>query len=533
VDSRLAVNYLTVPLKYYALIRSLKVPPIDLTAYRDFLETAPDAMLVVDGDGLICLANSQVQKLFGLEIDELVGQTIEVLLPERLRQYHVAHRRAFTANPHPRAMGTGMDLWAQSSDGREFPVEISLSPIVSSEGPLVAAAIRDISARKQVETALRVAKEAAERANETKSRFLAAASHDLRQPLQALRMHLTALPDTDNEVDRLRTGQKMGQAIDGLTDILDTLLDIARLDMNQVQPETTRFALDHLLSDLVGNAEPLAAEKGLQLRRVQTRLRVTSDRGLLGRVVGNLIANAVRHTVNGRVLVGCRRQGDRVRIEVWDNGPGIPSEAHDAIFDEYVQLGNPGRIRKHGLGLGLSIVQRLAALLDHPVSLRSEPGRGSVFAVEVPIAASRNTEAESPEHQQALATTEGTKVLFIEDDPDVREATSLILKLKGYDVRAAGSGEEAYAAIADSDEAPDLILSDFRLPGRENGAQVVQRVRTLLDSEVPVVFMTGDTSEARIRETRMAYCDVLRKPIDGDKLLRALSDALTRPAGNA
>ena len=529
MDSRLAVNYLTFPLKYYTLIRSLKVPPIDLTAYRDFLETAPDAMLVVDGDGLIRLANSQVQKLFGLGIDELVGQTVEILLPERLRQYHVAHRRAFTANPHPRAMGTGMDLWAQSSDGREFPVEISLSPIVTSEGPQVAAAIRDISARKQVETALRVAKEAAERANETKSRFLAAASHDLRQPLQALRMHLTALPDTNNEVDRLRTGQKMGQAIDGLTDILDTLLDIARLDMNQVQPEATRFALDHLLSDLVGNAEPLAAEKGLQLRRVQTRLRVTSDRGLLGRVVGNLIANAVRHTVNGRVLVGCRRQGDRVRIEVWDNGPGIPSEAQNAIFDEYVQLGNPGRIRKHGLGLGLSIVQRLAALLDHPVSLRSEPGRGSVFAVEVPIAASRNTEAESPEHQQALATTEGTKVLFIEDDPDVREATSLILKLKGYDVRAAGSGEEAYAAIADSDEIPDLILSDFRLPGRENGAQVVQRVRTLLDSEVPVVFMTGDTSEARIRETRMPYCDVLRKPIDGDKLLRALSDALVRP----
>jgi len=508
------------------------VPLIDLTAYGDFLETAPDAMLLIDGNGLIRLANSQAETLFGLSMAELVGQTVEVLLPERLRQYHVGHRRAFTANPHPRAMGTGMDLWAQSSDGREFPVEISLSPIVTTEGPQVAAAIRDISARKQVETALRVAKEAAERANETKSRFLAAASHDLRQPLQALRMHLIALPATGNEIDRVQTGRKMSQAIDGLTEILDTLLDVARLDMNQVQPAVTGFALDDLLRDLVDNTEPLAAEKGLRLRRVPTRLWVNSDRGLLGRVIGNLIANAVHHTVNGRVLVGCRRQGDRIRIEVWDSGPGIPPDAHAAIFDEYVQLGNPGRIRKHGLGLGLSIVQRLAALLDHPVSLRSKPGRGSVFAVEVPLAAALDTDAESPAHHQAQAAAAGTRVLFIEDDPDVREATSLILKLKGYDVRTAGSGEEAYATIADSDEIPDLILSDFRLPGRENGAQVVQRVRTLLDSEIPVVFMTGDTSEARIRETRMPYCDVLRKPIDGHKLLRALSDALARPTAS-
>jgi len=320
------------------------VPLIDLTAYGDFLETAPDAMLVIDGNGLIRLANSQAETLFGLGMAELVGQTVEVLLPERLRQYHVGHRRAFTASPHPRAMGTGMDLWAQSSDGREFPVEISLSPIVTTEGPQVAAAIRDISTRKQVETALRVAKEAAERANETKSRFLAAASHDLRQPLQALRMHLTALPATDNEIDRVQTGRKMSQAIDGLTEILDTLLDVARLDMDQVQPAITGFALDDLLRDLVDNTEPLAAEKGLRLRRVPTRLWVNSDRGLLGRVIGNLIANAVHHTVNGRVLVGCRRQGDRIRIEVWDSGPGIPPDAHVAIFDEYVQLGNPGRM---------------------------------------------------------------------------------------------------------------------------------------------------------------------------------------------
>lgn len=509
------------------------MPPIDLNAYRDFLETAPDAMVVIDADGIIRLANTQAFGMFGKTPESLVGQPVEVLLPERLRQYHVAHRRAFMANPNPRSMGTGMELWAEGPEGRELPVEISLSPITTREGQYVSAAIRDISARKQVETALRVAKEAAERANETKSRFLAAASHDLRQPLQALRMHLTALGSaTSDELLRATLARKMNHAVNGLTDILDTLLDVARLDMNQVQPSVGDFAAEELLDDLVGQIEPLATEKGLVVRHVPTRLALRSDRGLLGRVVGNLLANAVRYTETGRVLVGCRRHGDRVRIEVWDSGPGIPEEALEAIFDEYVQLGNRARQRKHGLGLGLSIVRRLATLLDHPVSVRSWPGRGSVFTVEVPLAEAYD--AERQVHRgQGKSVSAGARVLFIEDDPDVREATALILKLKGFDVRTAGSGEEAYASLGDRDDAPDLILSDFRLPGRENGAQVVQRVRTLLDKEVPVVFMTGDTSEARIRETRMAYCEVLRKPIDGDKLLRALDDALTHTPGNA
>ncbi len=509
------------------------MPPIDLTVYRDFLETAPDAMVVIDAEGIIRLANAQAATLFGKDRESLLGQPIEVLLPERLRQYHVAHRRAYMANPHSRPMGTGMELWAEGPDGREIPVEISLSPIMAREGQHVTAAIRDISARKQVETALRVAKEAAERANETKSRFLAAASHDLRQPLQALRMHLTALgAAADDEVLRTSISRKMTHAVNGLTDILDTLLDIARLDMNQVQPSSEAFDLEELFRDLLEQVEPMIEEKGLALRHVPTRLMVRSDRGLLTRVVGNLIANAVRYTESGRVLVGCRRLGDHLRIEVWDSGPGIPPEAHEAIFEEYVQLGNNARQRKHGLGLGLSIVRRLATLLDHPVSVRSWPGRGSVFAIDVPVAS--RTDAGLPARRAAGADIPaGARVLFIEDDPEVREATAMILKLKGFEVRTAGSGEEAYAGLDEDAEAPDLILSDFRLPGRENGAQVVQRVRTLLDREVPVVFMTGDTSEARIRETRMAYCDVLRKPIDGDKLLRALHEALAHRPGHA
>jgi len=513
----------------------MPVPPIDLTQYRDFLETAPDAMVVIDGEGIIRLANGQAQQMFGMDREEMLGQPVEILLPERLRQYHVAHRRAFSADPKPRTMGTGMELWAQSSDGREIPVEISLSPIVTTEGPHVSAAIRDISARKQVETALRVAKEAAERANETKSRFLAAASHDLRQPLQALNMHLGALALDPGAEQRGHLQRKMRHAVGDLTGILDTLLDIARLDMDQVRPNVTGFALDDLLDDLVRSAEPMAEDKGLTLTRVPTRMRVASDRGLLGRILGNLIGNAVSHTAHGRVVVGCRRAGDRLRIEVWDSGPGIPEGAQARIFDEYVQLNNPARQRQHGLGLGLSIVRRLAALLGHPVSLRSTPGRGSVFAVEVPLAPAPAEETAGAARAAATAgeAARRSRVLFIEDDDEVREATAMILRLKGFEVTAAGDGEQAYASVDAMPAAPDVILSDFRLPGPDNGAQVVQRVRTLLERDVPVVFMTGDTSEARIRETRLTRCEVLRKPIDSEKLVRALAEALAKPEGHA
>jgi len=510
------------------------VSPIDLTQYRDFLETAPDAMVIIDGEGIIRLANGQAQQMFGLPVTGMIGQPVEILLPERLRHYHVAHRRAYSANPKPRTMGTGMELWAQASDGREIPVEISLSPIVTTEGSYVSAAIRDISARKQVEMALRVAKEAAERANETKSRFLAAASHDLRQPLQALNMHLSALGLDPGAEQRDHLQRKMRQAVGDLTGILDTLLDIARLDMDQVRPNVTEFALEGLLDELARTAGPIATDKGLMLRHVPTRLRVASDRGLLGRILGNLIGNAVNHTAQGRVLVGCRRAGDHLRIEVWDSGPGIPEQARQRIFDEYVQLNNPARQRQQGLGLGLSIVRRLAALLDHPVTLRSTPGRGSVFAVEVPLAAALAEPEVSDAHAAVSADmARRSRVLFIEDDVEVREATAMILRLKGFEVTAAGDGEEAYASVDAMAEAPDVILSDFRLPGPDNGAQVVQRVRTLLERDVPVVFMTGDTSEARIRETRLTRCEVLRKPIDGDKLLRALAEALGEPASRA
>ncbi|HEY5789106.1 MAG TPA: ATP-binding protein [Gammaproteobacteria bacterium] len=499
----------------------------DLRAYTQFLESVPDAMLVVGHDGVIRAANSRVTELLYYTPAELVGRPVECLLPERLRSYHVAHRRTFAANPHARTMGTGMELLALSRDGREIPVEISLSPIETREGSLVAAALRDTTARVTAERALRQAKEAAEQANASKSHFLAAASHDLRQPLQTLRMYLDALPRSIEAGLHQEVTSRMGRAVGSLAEILDALLDIARLDMGQVQPEIATFAVDELLQALVADAQPQAEAKGLELKLVSSRYQVRSDRGLLGRIVGNLLANAVRHTERGKVLVGCRRHGANLRIEVWDSGPGIPAEALERIFDEYVQIGNAERARNQGLGLGLSIVRRLAALLEHPVSVVSTPGRGSVFALEVPHeerVAATSQGAWEPVREPAAGSSR--RVLFIEDDPDLREATRLILDLDGYVVHCAENGEHAFRAVLEQGVDPDVILSDFRLPGAHNGAEVVARVRELLGRDVPVVFMTGDTSEARIRETRMAHCSVLRKPVDSLRLSAALTTAL-------
>jgi len=498
---------------------------LTLDAYAAFLESVPDAMLVVGPEGIILAANERVSELLLYAPRELIGKPVECLLPERLRGYHVAHRHAFQANPKPRSMGTGVELLALRRDGREIPVEISLSPIAGSDG-LVAAALRDISTRVTVEKALRDAKESAEQASEAKSRFLAAASHDLRQPLQSLRLYMDSLAPAIAQGGHKQVLERMQRSVDSLTGILDSLLDVARLDMGQIRPEIETFPVDDLIESLRHDAESVAESKGIGLRRVPTGCRVTSDRGLLARIVGNLLSNAVHHTDVGRVLVGCRRDRERLRIEVWDTGPGIPAEAQQAIFDEYFQLDNPGRQRSQGLGLGLSIVQRLAALLDHPVRLRSVLGKGTVFTVSVPLAARSSERATRLRPAIKVPARTQQHILYIEDDADVREATQTILSLDGYDVHSAANGEEACRSVTDGALRPDVILSDFRLSGSENGAQVVQRVRTLLGCPVPVVFMTGDTSEARIRETCMEHCSVLRKPVDAEQLVAALNGAV-------
>jgi PAS domain S-box-containing protein len=499
------------------------------SAYKSLLDSGPDAIIVINHSGTIVYANNQAELLFGYTVGQLEHQPLELLIPANLSRFHAAHLATYMENPKTRAMGTGMELLASRSSGDEFPVEISLSPTESADGLLVAAAIRDITARKDVENALREAKDEAEQANLMKSRFLAAASHDLRQPLQATRMYLSALAQNIEDNSGYDLIDRMQQSTTSLTNILDALLDIARLDTNQVEPEWETFPIQDLMAMLLLDFSHSADEKNLELRFIPSKKIIYSDKGLLGRIIGNLLSNAVRYTNSGRIVLGCRSSGNDLLIQVWDTGRGIPDESLKVIFQEYVQLHNPERSRTNGLGLGLSIVQRLAQLLDHPVEVRSTLHKGSMFSIRVPLGSPLSMAATNSDDQApTLELKRSFKVLFIEDNPDVVEATSLVLRLHGYDVFTATNAEEAYGYVETGALMPDIILSDFRLPGKENGAQIVQRVRTLLKSDVPVVFMTGDTSSAVIRESQLAKCEVLHKPIDPLKLNKALVEGLAQ-----
>jgi PAS domain S-box-containing protein len=370
----------------------IAIPP---TLARRVLDAAPDAMVIIDTFGTIWFANRQVSALFGYAHDEIIGESIETLMPERFRAQHIGHRLHSLSNVRARATETGLDLYGLRPDGTEFPLEISLSPIEDVGQTLVAAAIRDATDRKRVEAELVVARDAieamrelAERANQGRKRFLEAASHDLRQPLQTvahlndiLRQFLT----TPGAVEALA---QQAHAIGAVSQLLNALLDIGKLESGAIKPEPTDFAVATLIEELRAEFTGVAATKGLLLEIETCDGSAHSDPALVEHILRNLISNAVRYTREGRVRLHCLRQAAFIRIEVLDTGVGIPPDEVPYIFDEFHRIGQD--ISPHdGHGLGLSIVQRLAKLLRLEIEVRSEVGRGSAFAIVLPAGIGR------------------------------------------------------------------------------------------------------------------------------------------------
>ncbi|MFQ5958706.1 MAG: hybrid sensor histidine kinase/response regulator [Alphaproteobacteria bacterium] len=385
---------------------------------------------------------------------------------------------------------------------------------------------QDITERNQAEVQ-RLAKEAAESANVAKSKFLAAASHDLRQPLQAMRMFISALA---RHVGDRKSNEIIGHiedAVEATDSLLNALLDISKLDAGVLAPEARDFALGDLFDRLAHEFAPQAAAKGVELRVVATGVGVRSDSTLLEGILRNLLANAVRYTDAGRIVLGCRRRGDSLGIEVWDSGEGIPEDERDAIFEEFHQLGNPERDRTRGLGLGLAIVDRMSRLLGHRVTVASTPGKGSVFAVEVP----RVAVPESPEvAEPAPENLSGKVVVIIDDEP--RQLLGLKLVLEGWGCRVlhATTPEGALAQVGDGDgRRPDMIVADFRLRGNVSGAMAIERIRERVGARVPGLILTGDTEPARLREARVSGYELVHKPIEPGRL-RAAMAAIVAPS---
>ncbi len=368
----------------------------------------------------------------------------------------------------------------------------------------------------------------ARQASEEKTRFLAAASHDLRQPLHALALFAAVIERQRAPADPSDPTAQLGGLVRQLGQSLDTMLDVARLDAGIVDKRMAATPLQPLFESLNRIYSPQASEKGLELRIRATGLMVNTDRVHLERILSNLISNAIRYTAEGAVLVVARERGEQVWIDVWDSGTGIPEEQKALVFEAYYQLANPGRDRSKGLGIGLAIVKRLCELLGHPLDMCSVPGRGSRFRVRLdrmsglPPAETihMGVPAVTPLPPQGVALP--ARVLLLDDEPDSLAACSAWLQAHGIAVQTAATVAEAEAALFGAGGEVDVFICDYRLAHGADGLAYALDVRARKDYALPVVMVTGETSPTRLQLLRDAGLDVLFKPVHADDLIRLL-----------
>lgn len=375
----------------------------------------------------------------------------------------------------------------------------------------------DTTQRHNSELRLRDAMAAAARADNAKSRFLAAASHDLRQPLSALRVYASSLKRHVNTPGQEMLSN-MQDCIGSLSELLTDLLDLSKLEAGVVTPTVSDFLLTEVFAQLASIHGPEAEVRGLRLRVRPTRQTVHTDAVLLQRILGNLLANAVRYTKKGGVLVGCRQRQGKLWVEVWDTGVGIPKDKTEEIFEEFRQLDDDARTR--GSGLGLTIVARTAELLGLKVRVRSRPGKGSMFAIEVPPG--DMAKVHHPADQPQDDSRARLRIAVVEDNHAVREALVLSLQSEGHSVVSAASGKELLRRLGDFDA--DVLIADYRLQG-ETGFEVLRAAETILGADLPAILLTGDTDPRLVRSMADRGVAVLHKPVNLDTLHTLLKEA--------
>jgi signal transduction histidine kinase/CheY-like chemotaxis protein len=371
-----------------------------------------------------------------------------------------------------------------------------------------------IAARRQTELA--------EDANIAKSRFLASASHDLRQPVHALGLFVEALRGREMDDESHRLVGQIGASIVALDGLFASLLDISRLDAGVVKSRVSEFPIQPLLERVCRDEAPEAERKGIALTLAPCSMNVQSDPILLERILRNLVSNAVRYTEDGRVLVGCRR-GKRLSVEIWDTGHGIAQGHRDLIFQEFYQIGNPERDRTRGLGLGLAIVRRLTAILEIPLSFRSEPDKGTVFRLSLaPGAADPPIPAQAEEQNSGMLSERF--IVVVDDELAIQDAMRAVLTAWGHSVLVAGSSEEMLERVAGRSARPDLVICDLRLRGEENGLDAIERLRSKFREKIPAILITGDTESDRLKQAGQSDCFVMHKPVSNSRLRAAISN---------
>ena len=517
-------------------------------AIRDAIFAGATHLIVAtDEHGIIVDINPAAERQLGYARDELIGRATPATFHDPREIADEAERlsRELGVSIEPgfevfvtlarRGLRSEREWIYVRKDGSRFAVLLAISPLRNDAGELIgfvgiSTDLTDRKAHERAAVEMRaeiLARKEAERASLAKSKFLAAASHDLRQPLQSALLFAAALgPHVAGERGQAMVAN-LEKSLDGLRSLLDQLLDISKLDAGAVQPRLSDFPISDLLDELNATYAPRAAAKGLAWAFVPCAVAVRSDSGLLGRILRNLIENALAYTLDGGIELECTAGADALTITVRDSGIGIPDEKLEDIFLEFTQLSNPERDRNLGIGLGLAIVRRLSRLLGHPVEVRSRFGVGSEFSVAVPLAAAQ------PLPEPAVAGTSpsdggGQLVMVVDDDSLVRAGLVAMIRQWGYATLDAGSWEEADQHLRASPRPPDAVIADYRLRNEITGVAVLRAIQDLYDGPVRSILLTGETGSAPLIEAKAFGCSVLHKPVAPVLLREALSGLLPK-----
>jgi PAS domain S-box-containing protein len=377
----------------------------------------------------------------------------------------------------------------------------------------------DVTERKRSEQEISRARKLAELANQAKSTFLAAASHDLRQPLQTLRFLQGALEQHHPDGEGRKLLEAIGSSLDTISSMLSSLLDVNQLESGSLRPKKSDLAINEVFDTVASDFLRPVEEKSLKLRVVRCGVMVHSDKGMLEEMIRNLLSNSVRYTDHGKLLLGCRRAGDKIRIEMWDSGIGIAGDQLPHIFDEYYQ--GVGATERGGFGLGLAIVRRLGEALDHGIDVRSAPGKGTCVSIEVPLGQTR-VYSEKAQNQVSESISFVGTVLIIEDERSVRSALNRLLKLKGICSFIVATGNDALTLVREGIR-PDLVLSDYNLRGSMNGAESIKALRSALAWNVPAIVMTGDIQSKTTEAIASQDVSVVIKPFSAEELLQLMT----------
>ncbi|GEO82929.1 PAS domain-containing hybrid sensor histidine kinase/response regulator [Pararhodospirillum oryzae] len=489
-------------------------------------DAAGHGMALLGSDGRFVRINPALSALLGLD-PGAPGDLAAAVFPGDLKVARDLLHRLFAGQAYPLSLrmrfldATGAVVWTDV--GATVPRHRPGEPVCA------VLQIRDVTQEHRVDERLRAAKDEAERASRAKTRFLAAASHDLRQPLQALAMFIAVLAGRETDSRNRALIERIEKTTEALTGLLNTLLDISRLDAGLMRCEPRDVPLGPLLARLVEEVQPLAAGRGLEMRWVPTRLAAHADPALVEIIVRNLLGNAVRYTPQGRIVLGVRRRaGGRVEIQVVDTGTGIPADQQALVFEDFHQVENPAREKGEGLGLGLAIVKRVSALLGAPVTLVSHPGRGTRVGLTLPGPQGGRPDTAIDDGLGGIdpAGAQGLSVMVIDDDPAILDGLTLVLEgwdcdvLAFEDIRGLREGLASGGLLAP----PDVIIADYRLDGAETGVEAVALIREAVGEPVPAVLLTGDTAPQRLREADASGLPVLHKPVKPDALRAVLAD---------